>query len=73
MSFLIDFWPLNTIPLDFWQKIQDGGSIRVVLKTLFLRQKNKNLFLPRFVVINSTKILWKRFFENLLKWQHSPR
>jgi hypothetical protein len=42
----------------------------VVLKTLFLRQKYKNSF---FVVLNSTKILWKSFFENLLKWRHSPR
>jgi hypothetical protein len=41
MSFLIDFWPLNTIPLEFWPKIQDGRDIRVGQKSLFLPQKFK--------------------------------
>jgi hypothetical protein len=35
MSFLIDVWFLNTIPLEFWQKNQDGGDIRVGQKSLF--------------------------------------
>jgi hypothetical protein len=39
MSFLIDFWPLNTIPLKFQQKIQDGGDIRVAQKSLFFTSK----------------------------------
>jgi hypothetical protein len=36
MAFLIDFWSLNTIPLDIWQKIQDGIDIRVGRKSIFL-------------------------------------
>jgi hypothetical protein len=39
MLFLIDFWPLNTIPLEFWQKIQDSGDIRVGQKSLFFTSK----------------------------------
>jgi hypothetical protein len=35
MPFLIDFWPVNTIPLKFWQKIQDGGDIKVGRKSIF--------------------------------------
>jgi hypothetical protein len=40
LSFLIDFWSLNTIPLKFLQKIQDGGDIRV-------GRKSKPPFLPQ--------------------------
>jgi hypothetical protein len=42
MSFLVDFWPLNTIPLEFRQKIQDGGDIGVGQKSLFLPKKLQN-------------------------------
>jgi hypothetical protein len=37
MSFLIDFWPLNTIPM-FGRKNQEGGPIRVGQKTFFIPQ-----------------------------------
>jgi hypothetical protein len=30
MTLLIDFWLLNMILLEFWQKIQDGGDIWVI-------------------------------------------
>jgi hypothetical protein len=50
------------IPLEFWQKNQDGGDIRVGRKSLFFYLKNSTseIFqkdLPRFVVLSSTKIL----------------
>jgi hypothetical protein len=52
MSFLIDFWPLNTIPLQFWRKKQDGGDIRVGQKFFFyLKNSKSEIFqkvLPRF-------------------------
>jgi hypothetical protein len=62
MSFFINFWPLNTIPLEFWQKkIQDGGDIGVGQKSLFFASKiQKEIFpkvLPRFVVLSSAKLL----------------
>jgi hypothetical protein len=60
--FLIDFWPLSTIPLTFWQnQIQDGGDIRVRQKSLFyLKNSKSEIFqkvFPRFVVLSSTKLL----------------
>jgi hypothetical protein len=49
MSFHIDFWPLNTIPLEFWQKNQDGGDIRVGQKSLFFTSKiQKKRFFKQF-------------------------
>jgi hypothetical protein len=40
--FLIAFWLLNTIPLEFSQKIQDAGDIRVGRKSFILPQKFEN-------------------------------
>jgi hypothetical protein len=51
MSFILDFWRLNTIPLDFYKKIQEGGDIRVGRKSIFLPQKFKN---TNFSNISST-------------------
>jgi hypothetical protein len=41
ITFLIDFWLLNTIPLEFGQKIQDGGDLRV--GRFFLNLKNSKI------------------------------
>jgi hypothetical protein len=40
----MDFWPLNTILVEFWQKIQDGGYIRVVQKHFFYVKNTKIVF-----------------------------
>jgi hypothetical protein len=36
MSFLIDFWPLNTISLEFWQKNHDAEILGWVKNPCFL-------------------------------------
>jgi hypothetical protein len=62
MSFPIDFWLLNTIPLEFWPKNPrwrryKGGS---KIHFFYLKNSKSEIFqknLPRFVVLNSTKFL----------------
>jgi hypothetical protein len=48
MSFLLDFWPLNTIPLKFLQKIQDGGDIEVGQNLFFYLKNSKVKFFKKF-------------------------
>jgi hypothetical protein len=57
MSFLIDFWPLNTVPLELLQKIQDDGDIKGVINPfIHLKNSKSEIFQkvhPRFVVLKS--------------------
>ena len=78
ISFLIVFWPLNTIPLSFgpknprWRRYQGGSKNRI----FYLKNSKLEFFqkvLPRFVVLIRTQISQKSVLENLLKWRRNPR
>jgi hypothetical protein len=61
ISFLIDFWHLNTIPLEFWQKKIKMAEIIGWVKNPFsdLKNSKSEIFqkiLPRFVVLSSPKL-----------------
>jgi hypothetical protein len=57
----------------FAKKNQYGGDIRVGFYLKNLKSEIFQKVLPRFVVLNSIKILWKIVFENLKKWRYNPR